>query len=451
MTDGWNENQMNRPENNEVDVPWGVPYLLPAMPSDNFGNEIPDGVYQRPAAKPRTHGRYWIAAAAVTGVLAIGGVSAIGVHIYDTRQSTLESQSIAPSTGNTFGGGSGGTSGGSSSGNSLTPNQPDQGFGAGPGSDDGSGFGSDGGTSSTSQSTALATAAEQVGVVDINTTLGLEGGQAAGTGMIITSDGEVLTNNHVIKGATAISVTVVSTGKTYTAKVLGYSKTNDVALLQLQNASNLTTIKTSTSVPSVGTSVVGVGNAGGAGGTPSAAAGKVVALDQDITATDAGGGDAENVSGLIQTDAPIAAGDSGGPLFTTDDAVVGMDTAAGSNGGPQGYAIPIAHALAIAHQIEAGNGSSTVHIGSTAFLGVGLQDNGGAQITNVVSGTPAASVGLAAGDIITEFNGHTITKSTDLMSAVAATSPGNSVSIHWTDSAGASHSATVTLASGPSL
>jgi S1-C subfamily serine protease len=305
--------------------------------------------------------------------------------------------------------------------------------------------------SPTSDSTTLATTAQQVGVVDINTTMSYEGGQAAGTGMVITSDGEVLTNNHVIKGATSVSVTIVSTGATYTAKVLGYSKTDDVALLQLQGASGLQTVKTSTNVPSVGTGVVGVGNAGGVGGTPSAAAGKVTALDQDITATDAGGGDPEHVSGLIQTDAPIASGDSGGPLMTTDNVVVGMDTAAGSNGGPQGFAIPIGHAFDIAHQIERGQGSSTVHIGSTAFLGVQFQDNGGARVVAIVTGTPAESTGVTEGSIITEFNGRTIRTSADLIAAVGATQPGKSVSIHWTDTNGQTHSASITLAEGPSL
>ena len=128
-----------------------------------------------------------------------------------------------------------------------------------------------------------------------------------------------------------------------------------------------------------------------------------------------------------------------------------MDTAASSNTGPTGFAIPIAHALDIAQQIEAGQASATVHIGSTSFLGVSLQDNQGAQIVNVVPSTPAASIGLAAGDIVTEFNGHTISKSSDLIKAVGATKPGNSVSIHWTDTTGHTHSTTVTLMSGPSL
>jgi S1-C subfamily serine protease len=137
--------------------------------------------------------------------------------------------------------------------------------------------------------------------------------------------------------------------------------------------------------------------------------------------------------------------------MTTDNEVVGMDTAAGSNGGSQGFAIPIAHALDIAHQIEAGQGSSTVHIGTTAFLGVQLQDNGGAQVVAAVQGQPAAAAGITAGSVITEFNGRTISNSSDLIAAVSATTPGKSVSVHWTDSSGGTHSAHITLAEGPAL
>jgi S1-C subfamily serine protease len=436
----------------EVDVAWGVPYLIPARPEDTYQPLIPAGVYARPA-QPRKHRSGLIVAASVAGVLVLGIGGIVGVHAYTDHASALESQS-AKTPSNNFGNGTGNGStgngsGNGSTGNGLTDPNAGNGFGlidphSGNSFDDPSG-------SSTTDNTTSATAAQQVGVVDVNTTLGLQGGAAAGTGMVITSDGEVLTNNHVIKGATTISVTIVSTGKTYTAKVLGYSKTDDVALIKLQGASGLQTVATNTNVPSVGTQVVGVGNAGGVGGTPSAAAGTVTAVDQDITATDAGGGDAERVAGLIATNAAIKAGDSGGPLMTADNEVVGMDTAAGSNGGSQGFAIPIAHALDIAHQIEAGQRSSTVHIGTTAFLGVQLQDNGGAQVTAAVQGQPAEAAGITAGSVITEFNGTTITSSSDLIAAVSATSAGKTVSVHWTDSSGTTHSANITLAEGPAL
>src|SRR5262249_13577830 len=108
-----------------------------------------------------------------------------------------------------------------------------------------------------------------IGVVDINTTLGYQGGTASGTGMLLTSSGEVLTNNHVIRGATAIKVVIPSTGKSYTATVVGYTVTNDVAVLQLQSAPTLKTVTTaSSSTVKVGQRVTAIGNAGGVGGKP---------------------------------------------------------------------------------------------------------------------------------------------------------------------------------------
>jgi S1-C subfamily serine protease len=310
-------------------------------------------------------------------------------------------------------------------------------------------FGQSGSSGASTGRTATATAAQQVGIVDINTTLGLQSAKAAGTGMILTSNGEVLTNNHVINGATSITVTVVSTGTTYKASVVGYSATNDVAVIQLADASGLQTISAAGSLPTVGQEVTGVGNAGGVGGTPSAAPGQVTALDQAITASDEGGGGAERLTGLIETNAPIAAGDSGGPLFDSSNKVLGMDTAASAGGAAQAYAIPIAHALTLAQQIEAGQGSATVHIGATAFLGVDVRDQGGAKVAAVVSGSAAAAAGLVAGDVITSVNGTSVTTADGLSTALAPLTPGQKVSLGWTDASGGSHTGSATLAEGP--
>ncbi len=150
-------------------------------------------------------------------------------------------------------------------------------------------------------------------LVDINTTLGDQGGSAAGTGIVLTSNGEVLTNNHVIDGATSISVTDIGNGQTYRATVVGYNRTSDIAVIQLQGASGLktATLGDSSSV-SVGQGVVAIGNAGGVGGTPSYAGGSVTALDQTITASDQGGANAEQLSNMIEINANIEPGDSGG-------------------------------------------------------------------------------------------------------------------------------------------
>ena len=246
-----------------------------------------------------------------------------------------------------------------------------------------SGSGSSGsGSSGSSGPSDVSSIADKVdpGLVDINTTLGYSQEQAAGTGIVLTSSGEILTNNHVIDGATTISVTDVGNGKTYSASVVGYNRTKDIAVLQLHSASGLQTasIGNSSNV-SVGEDIVGIGNAGGTGGTPSAAGGTVTALNQSITASDEGDGSSEQLTGLIETNADIQPGDSGGALVDTSGQVLGVDTAAsagfsfqssGQSSGNQGYAIPINEATSIASEIEAGDTSSTVHIGATGFLGI---------------------------------------------------------------------------------
>ncbi|WP_332664211.1 S1C family serine protease [Aeromicrobium sp.] len=301
-----------------------------------------------------------------------------------------------------------------------------------------------------------ATAAEEAGLVYINTAVGYGAGQAAGTGMILTSDGEILTNHHVVKGATAITVEVVSTGKTYRAAVVGYDATHDVAVLQLQNASGLTTIKPDTSGDvQVGDKVTGVGNANGDGGAASAAAGTVAALNQSITVQSEAGGTSERLSGLIQVSADIIAGDSGGALYDSDGEVIGMNTAASSGTADvTGYAVPIAQALTIAEQIGNGDESGTVHIGSTGFLGVQMAQSAygqsdGALVAGTVDGSAAESAGITRGSTITEFNGSRITTAAQLSKAVAAVDAGKSVSVSWTDTSGTSHTATVTLKEGP--
>ncbi len=191
-------------------------------------------------------------------------------------------------------------------------------------------------------------------IVDIVSTLDYGTGEAAGTGIVLTSTGEVLTNNHVIDGATSIKVTDIGNGKTYTATVVGYDESADVAVLKLQGASGLKTASMASSGAAVGESVVALGNAGGVGGTPSAAAGTITGLDQSITAADGATGTAEQLSGLVESNADVQAGDSGGPLVNTSGQVIAMDTAASSgfqfqtSTGTQSYSIPIAEALQIA-------------------------------------------------------------------------------------------------------
>ena len=192
-------------------------------------------------------------------------------------------------------------------------------------------------TAATALTTSQIAAKVDPGLVDVVTTIGYQGGKAAGTGMVLTPTGEVLTNNHVIDGATSIKATDVGNGRTYVAKVVGYDKAHDVAVLQLQNASGLQTVTLSSAAPQSGQKVVALGNALGKGGTPSVVSGRINGLNQSITASDEGAGNAEQLTGMIGHNAPIQPGDSGGALVNTEGEVIGMNTAASdssSSGSP---------------------------------------------------------------------------------------------------------------------
>jgi S1-C subfamily serine protease len=302
------------------------------------------------------------------------------------------------------------------------------------------------------------TVPSSTGVVNINTTLGYQGGRAAGTGMVLSSAGVVLTNNHVIRGATAIRVVIPSTRKSYTASVVGYSVANDVAVLKLQNAANLKIVTTGNSgAVKVGQKVTALGNAGGAGGKPIAAAGKITATRQTITATD-DNGISERLTGLLQTDAALQPGDSGGPLLNANGKVIGMDTAASVGfrfqAGGAGYAIPINKALSFARLILAGRSSATVHIGSTPFLGVSLasQDDtsSGVTVQSVVPNGPAAQAGIGQGDVITTVNGKAINSFGELSSALLRFNAGTTVTLGVVNGvSGLASTVSVTTTSGP--
>ncbi len=322
--------------------------------------------------------------------------------------------------------------------------------------------------SSTVLTTSQIAARTDPGLVDVVTTLGYQHARAAGTGLVLTSSGEVLTNNHVIDGATSIAVTDVGNGHTYQAKVVGYDRSHDVAVLQLQGASGLPTVTLGSSgTAAVGQKVVALGNAGGKGGTPSVATGKITDLNASITASEEGSGTSEQLSGLIHHNAAIQPGDSGGALVSTAGQVIGINTAASSGfqfqsgqSQTQAFAIPISQAVSIADQIEAGTPSSTVHIGSTAFLGVeimsagnaessGVPNGSGAAVAGVLSGSPAGQAGVAAGDVIVSVDGHSVSSPAALQSVMEQHRPGDSVRISWTDQSGQTQSANVVLANGP--
>jgi S1-C subfamily serine protease len=290
----------------------------------------------------------------------------------------------------------------------------------------------------------------QVGptIVDVDAKLGYQSAIGAGTGIVI-GPSTVLTNNHVVAGATDLSVRSIGNGQTFPATVIGFDRSHDIAVLALgggglppANIGNSDTV-------GVGEPVVSLGNAGGVGGAPSAAEGRVSAVNQTVSASDSLTGSKETLNGLIQVDANIRPGDSGGPTVNSANQVIGMTTAASDNyhlGRGQGFAIPINEAMAIAGQIQ-GGGSPTVHIGPTAFIGVGVNDaagGAGAVIRQVIPGGPAAVAGFAPGDVINSINGQPVNSATALTAILDQHHPGDNVTV-----GAAGRSANITLADGP--
>ena len=352
------------------------------------------------------------------------------------------------------------------------------------------------------------------GLVIVNTTLQYSSEQAAGTGMVINADGLVLTNNHVIENATKITATVAATGQNYQAKVVGYDVTGDIALIQLQHASGLHPVPIGdSSKVKVGASVVALGNAGGQSQIVSAP-GQVTGINQTITASDQGGTvRSETLHGMIETNANVVAGDSGGSLINSAGQVIGIDTAGNSVSSPgqqtvSGFAIPIKTALSVASQIVAGHASSTIVVGYPPFIGIYVgpgtssnpqdqasqqqqQNNGfggfgngfgngngagnGANpscytsdanlsvpstIASVPSGTlvlgticnsPASAAGLTAGSVITSINGQAVGSPQSLAAIMSKLRPGETVSVTWVTPNGQSKTGNVALTAGPPL
>jgi S1-C subfamily serine protease len=304
-------------------------------------------------------------------------------------------------------------------------------------------------------------------VVDINADVAGGTGQVAGTGMIITSNGLVLTNNHVIDHTVNITAQIDGAGTTYKVKVIGYDYKDDVALVQLENASNLPTIPLGdSSKVSVGDAITVLGNALGKGGTPAEVTGTIAGLGAQITASD-DSGNTEALTDMLQVSAAIQPGDSGGPEVNSAGQVIGMTTAGQTSGNPgqetastTGFAIPVNKAMTIIAEIRSGSGTN-IHIGNAALLGVavataqpgldGVAPNcttslapTGAWVSGVTA-NPAQSAGVTVCGRITGIGGVTITNQTDLYHAMEGFQVGQSVTVTWVDASGASHSANVTL------
>lgn len=309
-------------------------------------------------------------------------------------------------------------------------------------------------------------------LVNIDVVVGPLEMRGAGTGIVLSSNGQILTCHHVVKGAIEIQVTDVGNGLIYDATVVGYDSTHDVAVLQLVNAVDLATARVGdSSKVRFGDEVLASGNARGAGGTPTSVAGKVTDVDATIVARSQADYSRKYLNGLIEVEATVVPGQSGGSLANSAGEVIGLITAASMTPDPdatptveptpqaapepgQGYAVPIKDAMAIADQIRSGQRSDTVHIGPTATLGVVVSDSKspkfmGAQVEIAVFDSPAYAAGLDTGDVITAIDGKPVDSSTALRAEISARSPDDVVVLDVTDKAGGHRVVRVTLAGGP--
>ena len=308
-------------------------------------------------------------------------------------------------------------------------------------------------------------------VVDINTVIQTSNAtsQAAGTGLILTSNGDVLTNNHVVQGAITIKVSIQGRSGTYSAEVVGVDPAADIAVIHVQNVSGLPTVQMADSSKlHIGETVYAIGNALGVGGTPKSTKGQITALDQTITASE-NGANSETLTGMIQADAEISPGDSGGALINAAGQVIGMITAGQASSfrtttSSVGFAIPANTAVDIANRILKGEAGNGIFIGPVGFLGVsiqtldatqaaqlGLSITSGALVGSVQPGSPAESAGITPGSVITRVNTSVIDTSQSLGDALHQFKPGDQVKITWVAQGGTTRSATVTLIAGPAI
>jgi putative serine protease PepD len=286
-------------------------------------------------------------------------------------------------------------------------------------------------------------------VVSIDATSGGSafGNEAQGTGMIITSDGEVVTNNHVIAGATNIKVTLWGATKPMPATLIDTDPTNDVALLRITGATNLPTVSYGNSDDvQVGDGVVAIGNALGlSAGSPTVTQGIISATGRTVQAADASGTVTETLTNMFQTDAAINPGNSGGPLVDSSGKVIGMNTAVASSGSSQaqniGFAIPANRIIQLLPKLRAKAISNATQNGS-GYLGVFIETlspelrsaynfvpTQGAVVTEVTSGSPADVAGIEQGDVIVSINGDSITSADQLTTTTQADAPGTVVTI----------------------
>jgi S1-C subfamily serine protease len=333
-------------------------------------------------------------------------------------------------------------------------------------------------------------------VVDITATLGYDDETASGTGFFVNPrDGLVLTNNHVIRDATSVTVVIPQTQRSYQAQIVGADSSADIAVLRVlpQPGAPPAPIGDSGSV-SVGSTVVAIGNRAGAGGPPVLASGVISATGRTIQAADGASRFTETLHNMLQTTAKIQPGDSGGPLADSAGVVIGVDTAAGAGGAEAGYAIPINTAMSAERRIVSGRPSPGVVLGVGGFLGVIVPStsapspraqaaeerslgtepadaaqrigclpteagagvpaavapvDSGALVDGVLCGTAADAAGIAAGDVIITADGRAVSSPDALTAIVNACRPGSVIEVTWVSPADATRTSRVRLDSAP--
>jgi S1-C subfamily serine protease len=292
-------------------------------------------------------------------------------------------------------------------------------------------------------------------LVNIDVLLRPSGVAAAGTGIVLTADGQVLTSHHVVKGADTITVGDLGTGTEFPATVLGYDADADIALLSLTGAHGLPVARIGSSgVLRLGDELVAIGNAGGTG-TPTSFPGSVTALDSAIVARNAADMSRKALTGLIEVAAPVMAGQSGGALADRYGAVVGVVTAASgelsrASGRASGYAVPIDTAMTVVRQIRSGTPTDAVHIGPTATLGVVTSDSpSGARVDVSLFGQPAFAAGVSEGEVITGVDGRAVGSVQALRAALNTRHPADTVRLDLADPDGSHRTVAVVLAAGP--
>ena len=333
-------------------------------------------------------------------------------------------------------------------------------------------------------------------VVDITATLGYDDETASGTGFFVDPrDGLVLTNNHVIRDATSVTVAIPATDRTYPAQIVGADTSSDIAVLRIlpQPGAPSAPIGDSSAV-SVGSAVIAIGNRAGAGGPPVLAPGVISATGRTIAAADGASGFTETLHNMLQTTAKIQPGDSGGPLADSAGTVIGVDTAAGAGGAEAGYAIPINTAMTAERLIVSGHRRPGIVLGVGGFLGVIVPSTtapspraqaaaertlgtdpadsapaigclpteagagvpasvapveSGALVDGVLCGTAADAAGLTAGDVIITADGRAVSSPDALTAIVNNCRPGSVVEVTWVSPTDATQTSLVRLDAAP--